>query len=458
MEYSDQRIHVLRKVGTFTATSIVVANMIGTGIFTTTGIMASHLPSSGWIIFCWLFGGIIALSGAICYMELSTRMPEEGGEYLYLKKLYHPLFGFLTGWTSLLVGFSAPIAASALSFSEYMFAGLEIQPTTGDLTDLIFYKKITAIVIIIVFTLIHYLGVKIGAGTQNVLTALKILIIVGLAGMGINFDVDSFTKLSFNLSDFNNGIMGMGVAMMLVMFSYSGWNASAYIAGELKNPHKSLPRSLILGSLIVIVLYLLLNLFIINAVEIEKMKGVIAIVQLASINIYGPWIGDILALLIGIALLSSLSAFILIGPRVYYAMARDRLFFNFASKVHPRHRVPGRSIMIQGVIAISMVIIGTFEQLIIYISFALSIFTWLAVFGIFLARKNDIGAKRVVRVWGYPFTPGFFLLATLLLMIITYITQPMESTAAIITVSCGIPFYFIWLRVTKSRFQSSSAE
>ena len=458
MENSDQKIHVLRKLGTFTATSIVIANMIGTGIFTTSGIMAAHLPSSGWILLCWIFGGIIALSGALCYMELSTRMPEEGGEYLYLKKLYHPLLGFLTGWTSLLVGFSAPIAASALSFSEYMFAGLEIQPITGDPTDLIFYKKITAIVIIILFTLIHYLGVRVGSGTQNILTALKIIIILGLAGLGIGNGLNEFSEMSFTIPNYNNGIMGIGVAMMLVMFSYSGWNASAYIAGELRNPRKSLPRSLIFGTLIVIGLYLILNLFIINAVNIEEMKGVIAVVQLASVKMYGPWIGDILALLIGIALLSSLSAFILIGPRVYYAMARDRLFFNFASKVHPRHRVPGRSIMIQGMIAIAMVIIGTFEQLIIYISFALSIFTWLAVYGIFLTRKKKIGEKNVVKVWGYPFTPIFFLLTTFCLMVITYITQPMESTAAILTVTCGIPFYFVWLKATKSSSQSSSAE
>ena len=455
VEYSNQNINVLRKLGTFTATSIVVANMIGTGIFTTTGIMAAHLPDTGWILFCWLFGGLIAFSGALCYMELSTRMPEEGGEYLYLKNLYHPLFGFLTGWTSLLVGFSAPIAASALSFSEYMFAGLNIQPMTGDFSDLIFYKKITAIVIIIIFTLIHYWGIRVGAGVQNVLTAMKILIVIGLAGMGISFDSNPLTNLSFSSLDMSDGFMGIGVAMMLVMFSYSGWNASAYIAGELKNPRKALPRSLILGTLIVIVLYILLNIFVINAVEIEEMNGVIAIVQLASVKMYGAWIGDILALMIGISLLSSLSAFILIGPRVYYAMARDRLFFNFASKVHPRHRVPGRSILIQGIIAITMVIIGTFEQLIIYISFALSIFTWLAVFGIFLVRKKAIGESNAVRVWGYPFTPGFFLLSTFCLMIITYITRPMESTAAILTVSCGIPFYFIWLKITKSTNQDT---
>ena len=455
MDSPDKKVIVSRKLGSVTATSIVIANMIGTGIFTTTGLMAEHLPGSGWIILCWLLGGLIAISGALCYMELSTRMPEEGGEYLYLKKIYHPVFGFLTGWTSLLVGFSAPIAASALSFSEYTFSGLNILPVSGNITDLIFYKKLTAIIMIVLFTLIHYRGVRIGAGAQNILTSIKIIIVVGLAAMGLKFEPGFLTHLSFNSLNSNNAFMGVGVSMMLVMFSYSGWNASAYIAGELKNPRKALPRSLIIGTLIVVVLYIFLNLFIVNTLEIGEMQGVIAVVQLASVKSFGFWINDILTLLIGIALLSSLSAFILIGPRVYYAMACDHLFFNFASKVHPRHRVPGRSILIQGVIAVSMVLIGTFEQLIIYISFALSIFTWLAVFGIFASRKRKIGETTAVHIPGYPFTPLFFLISTLYLMIVTYIAQPFESTAAILTVICGIPFYFIWLKLMKIKSKLS---
>jgi len=273
--------------------------------------------------------------------------------------------------------------------------------------------------------------------------------VVGLAGIGIGFSDNLAANLSFTVSEADGGWMGIGVAMMLVMFSYSGWNASAYIAGEIKNPRKGLPRSLIFGTLIVLILYLLLNIFILNSLTIDEMKDVIAIVQLASVKSFGAWIGEIFSLLIGFALLSSLSAFILIGPRVYYAMARDRLFFAFASKVHPRHKVPGRSILIQGLIAVLMVIIGTFEQLIIYISFALSIFTWLAVYGIFPARRKFIGEANVVKIWGYPVTPVFFLLSTFVLMIITYINQPLESTAAILTVGVGIPFYFLWSKITK---------
>jgi len=447
-QYNNSNSQVVRKLGTFTATSIVVANMIGTGIFTTSGIMASHLPGPGWILSCWLFGGLIAISGALCYAELSTRMPEEGGEYLYLKNLYHPSLGFLTGWTSLFVGFSAPIAASALSFSEYIFAGLNLQSTTGQVTELFFFKKLTAIAIIVIFTFIHYLGVRLGSGVQNFLTVLKILIVLGLAGTGIALGGGDLSSLSFTGYE-TQGFLGIGTAMMLVMFSYSGWNASAYIAGEVKNPRRSLPISLISGTVIVIILYVLLNIFILETLSFEELKGTIAVVEAASVKAFGGWIGDLLGLMIGIALLSSLSAFILIGPRVYFAMAKDRLFFSFASKVHPRHKVPGRSILIQGTIAVAMVLVGTFEQLIIYVSFALSIFTWLAVVGVFLARKLKVGEETAVRIWGFPIVPIFFLASTLILMVITYINQPLESTAAIFTVLCGIPFYFLWLKGSK---------
>lgn len=444
MESADQA-HVIRRLGTFTATSIVVANMIGTGIFTTSGLMAANLPGPAWILLCWLLGGLIAMTGAICYSELATRMPDEGGEYLYLKRLYHPALGFLTGWTSLFVGFSAPIAAAALSFSEYMFAGLNIPAGSDQINHIILYKKITAISVIAVFTLIHYGGIRLGAGVQNFLTVIKIAIVLGLALAGIWVGTGNITALSFSGYE-TTGLLGIGTAMMLVMFSYSGWNASAYIAGELKTPKRSLPVSLISGTLIVALLYILLNIFILDTLTYSELKGVIAVVEAASVKAFGGWIGDVLGLLIGIALLSSLSAFILIGPRVYYAMARDGLFFSFASRVHPRHKVPGRSILLQGLIATVMVIVGTFQQLIIYVSFALSIFTWIAVAGIFIARKQQVGEELAVKIIGYPYTPLFFLMSTFILMVVTYINQPLESTAAIITVLCGIPFYRLWIK------------
>ena len=437
--------HISRNLGVVTATSIVVANMIGAGIFTTSGIMASNLPGPGWVIFCWLLGGGIAMTGALCYAELATRMPEVGGEYIYLKNLYHPLVGFLTGWTSFLVGFSAPIAASALGSVAYISTGIFKGVTYIDATQISFFHKFFAIVLIVIFTLVHYLGLKLGAFVQNLLTVVKVIIIFGLASLGIIFGQGNWIYFS---SDMNStfGGMALGTAMMLVMFSYSGWNASAYIAGELKDPRKSIPISLISGTAIVMLLYLIINVFIFYSTPYTHLQGNITVVESAIVNAFGDGISKLLGLLIGIALLSSLSAFILIGPRVYFAMALDRLFFPFASKVHPKYHVPGRSIIIQGIIAMLMVILGTFEQLVIYIGFALSIFPWLAITGLFMARKQHIGDASAVKVWGYPFIPIFFLLSSLLLMIVAFINRPLESSAAIVTILIGVPCYFLWLR------------
>ncbi|HZX10362.1 MAG TPA: amino acid permease [Acidobacteriota bacterium] len=435
-----------RKIGPLTATSIVVANMVGAGIFTTSGIMAGQLPSSGWIFLCWLLGGLIAMAGALSYAELATRMPQVGGEYVYLKKIYHPSVGFLTGWTSFFVGFSVPIAASALAFSEYVFEGLQTQVLNITPHQLFLTKRGVALFLIILFTGIHYLGMKLGSKVQNFLTFLKIAIVVGLAGTGIALTGGKGISAFSFVTEGQSSWLAFGTAMMLVMFSYSGWNASSYIAGEMKNPRKNLPLSLVLGTGIVILLYLALNLFIFQALPYDQAKGTIAIGERASIEAFGPWMGDTLGLLISLALLSSLSAFVIIGPRVYFAMARDRLFFPFAAKIHPKYKVPGRSILIQGGIAVIMVLIGSFEQLLVYIGFALNIFPWLAVFGIFLARKRHIGNHNAFKVWGYPVVPAFFLVTSLGLMVVNYLNRPLESTAAVVTVLLGVPCYFIWIK------------
>jgi APA family basic amino acid/polyamine antiporter len=439
---------VRRQIGAFTATNIVVANIIGSGIFVTSGILAGLLPGAGWVLLCWVFGGLIAITGSLCYAELSTRMPEEGAEYVYLKNLYHPALGFLTGWTSFFVGFSAPIAASAMAFAEYMYVGLNGNLIVLDPMQLVIAKKATAIAILFLFTLLHYSGVKAGSRVQNVLTVLKIAIVLGLAAAGLAFGDGQLSRIdlawhgSFRWT-------AIGTAMMLVMFTYSGWNASAYIAGELKHPRRTLPVSLLVGTGIVIVLYLAVNLFIFHAIPYDELKGTIAVVERASVNSFGIWMGRALGIMVAFALLSSLSAFIMIGPRVYFAMARDKLFFPFAARVHPRFGVPGRSIIVQGMIAVFMVIIGSFEQLLVYVGFALGIFPWLAVAGVFIARRRGVGESSAVKVWGYPVVPIFFLASTLALMIVAYINRPFESTAAVLTVAAGIPCYFLWVKAAK---------
>jgi len=434
-----------RKIGLFTATSIVVANMIGAGIFTTSGIMAANLPDSGWVILCWLVGGFIALAGALCYAELATRMPDEGGEYLYLRRLYHPALGFLTGWTSFVVGFSVPVAASAIAFSSYLCAGLENQLPVMDPSHLNLLQKAMSIIIIFIFTGIHYLGIRIGSGVQNVLTFLKVLLVVGLASLGLIFGKGDWSQIAFKTSGSIRGL-AIGTSMMLVGFAYSGWNASAYIAGELKKPRRTLPLSLFTGTLIVVVIYVAINLFIFHSTPYTELQGTITVAETASVRAFGPWMGNGLSILIAFALLSSLSAYILIGPRVYFAMARDKLFFPFAARVHPKYGVPGRSILIQGSLAVVMVLVGSFEQLLVYMGFALSIFPWLAITGIFIARRRGLGDSNVVKVWGYPSVPIFYLITSLGLMLVAYVNRPLESSIAIMTVLLGIPCYFLWAK------------
>ncbi len=441
---------IRRDIGLFTATSIVIANIIGAGIFTTIGIISGFLPGSGWVLACWAFGGLIAISGALCYAELATRMPEEGAEYIYLKRLYHPLLGFLTGWTSFFVGFTAPIAASAMGFTEYLYAGLRGGDVIVDSGSIVAAKKIMAVAIIVLFTSLHYVGLKFGSRVQNVLTVVKIAIVLGLAGAGLAAGNGHLPALSFGGGESFSWI-AIGTAMMLVSFSYSGWNASAYIAGEIKNPRRTLPGSLLIGTGAVIILYLALNLFIFKALPYESVTGEIAVVERASVSTFGPWMGKVLSVMVGIALLSSMSAYIIIGPRIYFAMARDRLFLPFASRVHPRFNVPSRSIAIQGAIAASLVLIGSFEQLMVYLGFALGIFPWLAVFGVFVARRRRIGEETAVKVWGYPVVPVFFLTSTLFLMVIAYVNRPFESTAAVLTVLTGIPFYMLWIKAVRTR-------
>jgi APA family basic amino acid/polyamine antiporter len=443
MTASQHSVEVRREIGTVTATSIIVANIIGAGIFTTTGIIAAQLPGAGWVMLCWVVGGALALAGALCYAELATRMPENGAEYVYLRRLYHPLLGFLSGWTSFFVGFSAPIAASALGFAEYTFAGLDtgLSPTILAVT-----KKATAVAIIAVFTALHYTGIRHGARVQNLLTALKLVIVVGLAGIGLALRGGSAPALDFT-ADGSFEWVAVGTAMMLVMFSYSGWNASTYIAGELRDPRRALPRSLVGGTITVILLYLAVNLFIFRALTFDEARGTIAIVERAAVSTFGDWMGRGLSMLVALALLSSLSAYVIIGPRVYFAMARDRLFLPFAARIHPRFGVPGRSILVQGAMAVLMVVIGSFEQLVVYLGFALGIFPWLAVAGLFIARRRRIGEQSAVRVQGFPVVPLFFLAGTAFLMLIAYVNRPLESTAAVLTVLAGIPCYLAWVRV-----------
>ncbi len=239
--------------------------------------------------------------------------------------------------------------------------------------------------------------------------------------------------------------------MMMVMFAYSGWNGAAYIAGEVARPRKTLPIALVAGTGIVMVLYLAVNLFIFAVAPWDRLEGVVTVVEVAGVAAFGPGFGRVLSLLTGVALFSSLSAFIMIGPRVYHAMAEDGLFFARAAQVHPRFGVPSTAILIQGCVASVLVALGTFEQLLVYLGFALGLFPWLAVVGLFKARARRVGEAGAARVSGYPLVPLFYLLTSLALMVVAFVNRPLESSAAILTVAAGWPVFLAWERGRRSK-------
>jgi basic amino acid/polyamine antiporter, APA family len=442
MPQPDQKLN--RRLGLFPVYNIVVANIIGAGIFTTSGLLMGVLGNVTVMIAIWLLGGVIALCGALSYSELGTAMPQAGGEYTFLSRLFHPSMGFLSGWVSFIAGFSAPIAASAIGFSEYFYRAFA---QTGDLVGMASWisdngiKKLLAVGVILLFTFIHARGLGFGSKIQNILTILKIgllaALIVGgfLIGRGDWSNFNQSESFTFNLSGLKSG----GLALLWVMFAYSGWNAATYIGSEVKNPGKNIPRALILGTLTVIVIYFLLNMFFVYAVNPSDMKGVVSVGGLAVGNAFGARTETIVSLLISFALFSSLSAYLILGPRVYYAMSRDGFFFKSISKVAPRTNAPARAILLQGGLSVIMVVSGTFDQILTYMGFALGLFPLLAVAGVFRLRRRNEGH---IKMPGFPVVQIIYLCAGAGMLFLSFFERPAESATALFTVLMGLPVYY----------------
>lgn len=445
----EKKESLTRRLGFFPLYNIVVANIIGAGIFTTSGLLMGSLGNVPVLITVWVVGGIIALCGALSYSELGAAMPRAGGEYTFLSQLFHPSLGFLSGWVSFIAGFSAPIAASAIGFSEYFYRAFphlfdtilpEAMNSPGGI------KKIMAAAVIILFTGIHARGLSLGAKIQNVLTVMKIGLLVALIFAGFAFGKGDWSHFSqsdpfiFDLRGWKTG----GLALLWVMFAYSGWNAATYIGSEVKNPGRNIPRALIFGTLSVLVIYFLMNLFFIYAIPPSEMKGVVSIGGLAVGNAFGARTETVVSLLISFALFSSLSAYLILGPRVYYAMSKDGYFFKSISKVEPKTHVPVRAILLQGGLSLIMVVSGTFDQILTYMGFALGMFPILAVAGVFRLRMLN---KVYLKMPGFPVAQIIFLLASFGMLMLSFFERPVESGIALGTVLLGLPAYWYFWKV-----------
>ncbi|GAB4557646.1 MAG: amino acid permease [Haliangiales bacterium] len=420
------------------ATALVVANMIGTGVFTSTGFMVPNL-ASGPILINWLIGGVLALCGAAAYAELGAMMPRVGGEYVYIKEAYHPALGFLSGWISLIVGFSAPIAASSIAFGAYLNAVTPVVP-----------GQIAAVSLIIALTALHMIDLVLGSRVQTGFTILKVLLVVGFIVAGLSIGDGDWSHLDNPLPSASSSIFQepFFVSLVYVSFSYSGWNAAAYVAGEIRDPGRILPRALILGTAIVTVLYIGLNVVFLYAAPAEALAGKEEIGAIAAVHLFGAEAGQWLSTCIALALVSSVSAMVMAGPRVYTAMAEDRLFFHFLAARNVRG-APVYSVLLQGLMAILFTVLVPFETLLQYIGFTLSIFAALAVTAVFILRARFPDAPRPYRTWGWPVSPLLFIALSVWMVVHLVSAKPVPTLfGGGATVASGLLVYFLWQRLT----------
>lgn len=427
-----------RKLGQFSLTNIVIGDMIGAGIFTTSGLLLAQLHSPTLLLVLWLIGGLMALCGALSYSELGARFPKAGGEYVFLSELFSPLTGFLSGWISFFVGFSAPLAASSLAFSEYM---VRTMPGTADLDQIILIKKLVAIGIILCFTAIHYLGLKSGSKFHNIFTTIKVTLILVLVVSGFMFGEGSFEHLKPVVTDVSEkaSLKTIGLSLMWIMFAYSGWNAATYVGSEVIDPKRNIPRALIFGTLLVTIFYLFLNTLFVYAVPANEMKDVIAIGGLAANKLFGMAMDQFFSLFIAVILLSAISALVIIGPRVYYAMAQSGHFFKIAAKVN-RAKVPGISILFQSGLATVFILSGTFDQIITLLSFSLGIFPILAVWGVIKLRRSQ---QSILQIKGYPIYQVAFIIFSIIILVLAFLERPKESSIALLILLAGIPVFYL---------------
>ena len=418
-------------VGFSTATAIAVADMIGIGVFTSLGFQVLGLTSGFSIMMLWIVGGIVAICGALAYAELATALPRSGGEYNFLSRIYHRAVGFLAGWVSATVGFAAPVALMAMAFGRY-FAG--VVPGAPPL--------LLALVLVWGVTVVHLAGIRQGSAFQNWATLLKVVLIVAFIVAGLA--VGKPTGISFAPSAADVGAVlsaPFAISLVYVMYSYSGWNAATYIVGEVRDPGRTLPPSLLAAVLLVMALYIALNAVFLYTTPIEAMRGQVEVGLVAGRHIFGESGGRIVGGLICLGLIATVSSLMWIGPRVTATMGEDMTVLSAFA-----HRnaagAPTRAIVFQAVMATLMLALGSFESVAQYIQFSLMFCSALAVVGVIVLRVREPHLPRPYRVWGYPATPLVFLAVTLFMLGHQFWDKPRESAAGMATMMAGLLFYF----------------
>jgi APA family basic amino acid/polyamine antiporter len=449
----SDRVELARALGARDAALVTVGAVVGTGVFLTTGPIAAVLPHTGLILLVWLLGGLLSLAGALTYAELGAMFPRAGGQYHFLKEAWGELPAFLFGWASFLVIMSGGLAALAAGFGEYLGAfvpffatghvllSLPLGPWTASLNG----GQLAGVIAIIVLSLVNARGVVLGTSLQNVVTAAKIaaIAVLGVAGLVASSSVEPAPLAPLP----SGGLLApLGIAMIAVLWSFDGWYAATFLAGEMRDPERDLPRGLVIGSLIITTLYLLVNVGYVRGLPLPELAASSRVAEDAARALFGALGARLVSALILVSILGALAATVLYAPRIYLAMAEDGLFFRALARIHPRYQVPVTCIAAQCVWSVLLTLSGSFEQLYTYVVFAMFSFhvaTGLAVFALRVRRPDR---PRPFRVPGYPWVPALFVLTSLAFVINTLVERPTESGIGVVLVAAGVPAFLWWRR------------
>jgi basic amino acid/polyamine antiporter, APA family len=433
-----------------TATAIVVADMVGVGVFTSLGFQVKEITSGFALLLLWIVGGIVALCGAAAYSELAGMFPRSSGEYNYLARSYRPAIGFMAGFLSATVGFAAPIAVAAMAFGHYFRDAMPAMPTVAFELGMswplaiklaITWQLILGLGVAWLIALVHLRGVRSGSLFHNVWTTIKLALIVA-------FLVAGFTVANPQPISFAPTLQGFGyvttapfaISLVFVMYSYSGWNAATYIAGEIRDPHRSLPRALMIGTLIVLALYVALNAVFLRVAPIDKLAGQVDVAAVAGRYMFGEVGARVVGGLICLGLVSSISAMTWIGPRVTMTMGEDVPMLRMFART-TRNGVPAWAILLQLLIVNVMLLTGSFEAIVDFIGFSLTACSFLAVLGVIKLRLTHPKLPRPYRAWGYPLTPVIFLVVTGFMLYYLVISRPVQSLAGFAMMLAGLAIY-----------------
>lgn len=421
------------------STMINIGTIIGSGIFLVPTTIALYMQSTSLTILVWLVAGILTLFGALSMAELGAAMPRAGGQYVYLKEAYGPFWGFLYGWSSFWVINSASIAALAVAFATYLGHFYSITPLQ---------IKLIAITAIAAFTLLNTYGLRTGVWVQNIITFLKIGALLAIIFLGIFLSGGEIANFQPLLPDrnFSSLVSLFGLALVAALWSYDGWIEVTYIGGEVKNPGRNIPRSLLLSTLILIVIYIIVNVVFIFLLSLPVIAQSQMVASEAVSVVLGSAGTTLVVVIILVSTLGGVHVNVLTSPRIYYAMAKDKLFFNSLAEIHPKHGTPALSLIISGIWSSILVFSGTFYQIITYVVFVSWIFYAMSCAAVIILRHKQPDLKRPYRTWGYPVVPVIFILLSGFLVLNTIVSSPLNALIGAGLILTGFPAYLYWKR------------